>query len=166
MSGEEVEDSGFQSQGLSELGKKIKKAFDVFDHEGNETIDVRELGSVVRSLGKFPTEEELLRLIADCEEEESSGTIKFSFFRPNMEDIFKNKKFEQASAKVLKAAFEAIDEEKKGSFTSEEMTKIMTEHGEPFSTEELDEMLSAAVNVEKGVVLPEQYINILQYNAD
>ena len=59
-----------------------------------------------------------------------------------------------------------LDEDKKGHFTSEEMTKIMTEKGEPFSTEELDEMLSGALNAEKGVILSNQYAEILCYNPD
>ena len=67
---------------------------------------IRELGSVVRSLGKCPTEAELSSLISDCEEEESSGVIKFSFFLPVMEGILKDKNYEPDSIQVIKAAFE------------------------------------------------------------
>ena len=35
-----------------ELQKKIQEAFEVFDHEHNNTVDVREIGTIIRSLGQ------------------------------------------------------------------------------------------------------------------
>ena len=35
-----------------ELQKKIQEAFEVFDHEHNNTVDVREIGTIIRSLGE------------------------------------------------------------------------------------------------------------------
>ena len=36
-----------------EVQKKVLDAFEVFDHEQNKTVDSREIGTIVRSLGKF-----------------------------------------------------------------------------------------------------------------
>jgi Ca2+-binding EF-hand superfamily protein len=36
----------------NDLERRIAEAFEVFDHGGNKTIDVREVGTVIRSLGK------------------------------------------------------------------------------------------------------------------
>jgi Ca2+-binding EF-hand superfamily protein len=36
-----------------EFQKKIQEAFEVFDHEHNNAVDVREIGTIIRSLGKF-----------------------------------------------------------------------------------------------------------------
>lgn len=41
---------------LAETEKKITDAFDIFDHESNKTVDVREIGTIVRSLGCCPSE--------------------------------------------------------------------------------------------------------------
>lgn len=41
---------------VAEIEKKITDSFDIFDHESNKTVDVREIGTIVRSLGCCPTE--------------------------------------------------------------------------------------------------------------
>ena len=42
---------------------RIEDAFDIFDHEQNKTVDVRELGTIIRSLGCYPNEAELQDMI-------------------------------------------------------------------------------------------------------
>ena len=34
------------------IQRKITEAFEVFDHEQNKTVDVREVGAIIRSLGQ------------------------------------------------------------------------------------------------------------------
>ena len=36
----------------ADVRQKIQDAFRVFDHENNNTVDVREIGTIIRSLGK------------------------------------------------------------------------------------------------------------------
>lgn len=38
---------------LTVLDKKIMEAFMVFDHTSSNTVDVREVGTIIRSLGKL-----------------------------------------------------------------------------------------------------------------
>jgi calmodulin len=42
-----------------ELILECKEAFSLFDKEGDGTITTKELGTVIRSLGKNPTEAQL-----------------------------------------------------------------------------------------------------------
>ncbi|XP_013995353.1 dynein regulatory complex protein 8 isoform X3 [Salmo salar] len=72
---------------VSEVHKKIRAAFDVFDHELNKTVDVREIGTIIRSLGCFPNEGELHDVIAEIEEEEPTGYIRFEKFLPTMTKV-------------------------------------------------------------------------------
>lgn len=37
----------------NDLERRIADAFEVFDHAGNKTVDVREIGTIIRSLGKY-----------------------------------------------------------------------------------------------------------------
>ncbi|GCC21313.1 hypothetical protein chiPu_0019780, partial [Chiloscyllium punctatum] len=53
---------------------------------------------------------------------------------------------------VILRAFEVLDQTKKGYLTQEELTKYLTEEGEPFTQEEMEEMLSAAVDPEKNII--------------
>jgi hypothetical protein len=55
----------FSESLLNELQTKITQAFDIFDHESNKTVDVREVGTIVRSLGCCPSEAELHDMLAD-----------------------------------------------------------------------------------------------------
>lgn len=50
---------------LLRLHLAIAHAFKVFDHEQNNTVDVRELGTVIRSLGCCPSEAELHDIIME-----------------------------------------------------------------------------------------------------
>ena len=47
--------SSHSSDSLSpEVQKKVLDAFEVFDHEQNKTVDAREIGTIIRSLGWCP----------------------------------------------------------------------------------------------------------------
>ena len=50
---------------VQKVQKRIEEAFDVFDHEGNKTVDVREIGTIMRSLDLCPTENELTDVLAE-----------------------------------------------------------------------------------------------------
>ena len=58
---------------------ELKEAFSLFDADGDGTIDTRQLGTVMRSLGQNPTERELQDMIddVDCD---GNGTIDFPEF--------------------------------------------------------------------------------------
>ena len=51
-----------------ELRTKVHEAFRVFDHENNNTVDVREVGTIIRSLGFCPSEAELQEVLRDMED--------------------------------------------------------------------------------------------------
>ena len=54
-----------------------------------------------------------------------------------------------------------LDHECKGHLTREDLAKYLTEEGEPFSTEEIEEMMAAAVDPQKGVVYYRDYVQQL-----
>eukprot|EP00493_Phyllostaurus_siculus_P025421 UN25765 len=138
---------------LADIQKKITEAFDIFDHESNKTVDVREVGTIVRSLGCCPSEAELHDMLAEIEEEEPTGYIRFEKFLPMMTHVLMERRYKPAPEDMLLKAFQVLDTAHHGHLTQEELTKYMTEEGEPFTQEEMEEMLSAAVDPEKGVVL-------------
>lgn len=48
---------------LADINRRIEEAFDIFDHEHSKTVDVRELGTIIRSLGCYPAESDLQDMI-------------------------------------------------------------------------------------------------------
>ena len=70
-------------------------------------------------------------------------------------------RYQPCSEEVLLKAFEVLDEEKKNHLTSEELKKVLMEEGEPFSQEEMDEMLQAAVDPDKGTILYKDFVTLM-----
>merc|ERR1712196_28113 len=111
-----------------ELKKRIKEAFKVFDEENNNIADVREVGTIMRSLGVNPTEKELHGMLAQMQDNEIPVD--------NEEDIIR--------------AFRALDTDGKGYLTTEELRELMTKNEEHFSSDEISEMITFAVDADTG----------------
>ncbi|XP_060851034.1 dynein regulatory complex protein 8-like isoform X1 [Rhopalosiphum padi] len=140
----------------------IADAFDIFDHSGNRTIDVRELGTVLRYLGYVPSQADLRELAVNVEDHEATGTVHLAAFLPYVENAISEYKYQPASASELLSAFRALDSERTGTISRECMESALRHDGEPFEDEELEEMMSAAAveTAAGGVVIPyELYIN-------
>ncbi|XP_036309473.1 dynein regulatory complex protein 8 isoform X1 [Pipistrellus kuhlii] len=146
---------------VADMQRKIKEAFEVFDHELNNTVDVREIGTIIRSLGCCPNEGELHDLLAEVEEEEPTGYIRFEKFLPVMTNILLERRYRPIPEEVLLRAFEVLDPTKRGYLSKEELVKYMTEEGEPFSQEEMEEMLSAAIGPESNFIHYRDYITMM-----
>ncbi|XP_036210931.1 dynein regulatory complex protein 8 isoform X3 [Myotis myotis] len=114
---------------VADLQRKVREAFEVFDHELNNTVDVREIGTIIRSLGCCPNEGELHDLIAEVEEEEPTGYIRFEKFLPVMTNILVEKRYRPIPEEILLQAFEVLDPTKRGFLSKEELIKYMTEEG-------------------------------------
>ncbi|XP_069879234.1 dynein regulatory complex protein 8 isoform X1 [Dipodomys merriami] len=156
-----AEDKDREEIMVAEFHKKIKEAFEVFDHELNNTVDVREIGTIIRSLGCCPSEGELQDLIAEVEEEEPTGYIRFEKFLPVMTKVLLERRYRPVPEDILLRAFEALDTAKRGFLTREELIKHMTEEGEPFSQEEMEEMLSAAIDPDSNSMNYKDYITMM-----
>ncbi|XP_035910164.1 dynein regulatory complex protein 8 isoform X2 [Anopheles stephensi] len=135
----------------NELEKRIADAFLIFDHHGNKTVDVREIGTILRFLGCVPTEADVNEVISATEFEDSNGTVHLSKFLP----------MEPAPPEKLLKAFRVLDQEGKGFVDKEYMTKLITEEGEPFTVEELEEMMAVAVDMATDKIAYELYLNQL-----
>lgn len=64
------------------MERRIAEAFEVFDHTGNKTIDVREVGTIVRGLGCCPTEAEIQEIIVAVEDQQMPGIVHLAKFLP------------------------------------------------------------------------------------
>ncbi|KAM6367527.1 dynein regulatory complex protein 8 [Alca torda] len=145
---------------VAEIEKKIMEAFEVFDHERNKTVDVREIGSIIRSLGCFPTEAELHELLAKVEEEEPTGYVHLEKFLPVMTKVLLDRSYQPIPEDVLLHAFEVLDENKCGYIAKEDLVKYLTEEGEPFTQEEMEDMLSTALDPETNTLRYRDYISM------
>ncbi|XP_059176447.1 dynein regulatory complex protein 8-like [Physella acuta] len=146
---------------VADIQKKITDAFDIFDHESNKTVDVREVSTIIRSLNCCPSEAEIHDMLAEIEEEEPTGYIRFERFLPMMTKVLMERRYKASPEDQILKAFQVLDADMKGYLTAEELTKFMTEEGEPFTQEELEEMLSAAVDPDKKIILYKEYASVM-----
>ena len=134
------------SEALSEeIQEKIRQAFLVFDHENNNTVDAREIGTIIRSLGYCPSEAELQEALRDMEDPQQMGFIQFDRFYPVMSKIIVQRKYQLNTPEELLKAFQVMDSERKGHLEIDEIKQYFTQHGEPFASDEIEELLNAAV---------------------
>ncbi|KAI3377792.1 hypothetical protein L3Q82_008933 [Scortum barcoo] len=150
---------------VSDVQKKIKAAFEAFDYESNNTVDVREIGTIINSLGCFPTQADIHDFIAKVEEAHT-GYVHLDKFLPAMTKVLLEHKFPPIPEDVLLQAFEVLDKEKKGYLEPEELTKYMTQEGDPFTQEEMDEMLTAFTDHETNVIYYKDLISQLTIDPD
>uniref|UniRef100_K7FCT8 EF-hand calcium binding domain 2 n=1 Tax=Pelodiscus sinensis TaxID=13735 RepID=K7FCT8_PELSI len=132
-----------------------------FRFTDNNVFFFREIGTIIRSLGCCPSESELHDLLAEVEEEEPTGYIRLEKFLPMMTKVLMERRYRPIPEDVLLRAFEVLDVNKCGHLTKEELVKYMTEEGEPFTQEEMEEMLSAAVDPETNTVRYKDYITMM-----
>ncbi|XP_061735584.1 dynein regulatory complex protein 8 [Nerophis ophidion] len=144
----------------AEVQKKIRAAFEAFDYQSNQTVDVREIGTIIYSLGCFPTQADLHNFIAEVEEDET-GYIHLDRFLPAMTTVLLEHKFPPITEDVLLQAFEVLDIEKKGFLDPDDLSQYMTEEGEAFTQEEMDEMLTALTDHETNLIYSKDLLNHL-----
>ncbi|CAH0403688.1 unnamed protein product [Chilo suppressalis] len=145
----------------NDLEKKIIEAFEVFDHSGKQVVDVREIGTILRSLGCCPTEAEIQEVILATENKEATGNVPLANFLPFMCKVMLEHRYYPASAEMLLAAFRYFDTEGKGYLTKERFSQLMLEEGEPFTQEEYEEMMQTALDPVTDTITYEYYINQL-----
>lgn len=169
----------------NDLERRIADAFQIFDHHGNRSVDVREIGSIIRYLGCVPDENEICQIISATEMEDSSGVVHLSKFLPHVEQLLLEHKMEPVAPERLLKAFQLLDPENKGHICRQHMSKLLMEEGEPFTQvwgwvttgelwaiadkltgiadlqEEVDEMMAVAVDSSTNTIPYEYFINQL-----
>ena len=118
---------------------EFKEAFGLFDKDGDGTITSDELGTVMRSLGQNPTDEELQDMINEVDAD-GNGTIDFGEFLSMMAKKMKDTDSEEE----IKEAFKVFDKDNNGFISAAELKSVMANLGEKLSDEEIDEMIREA----------------------
>ncbi|KAM3625330.1 uncharacterized protein V6R79_010475 [Siganus canaliculatus] len=152
---------------VSDVHKRVKEAFEVFiiDNISN-VVPVSEIGTIICSLGCFPTEADIRDVIAEVKDDDDQEFIHLDKFLPVMTKILLDDKFPPIPEDRLLRAFEVLDKDKKGFLQVEELTALMTQGDEPFTEEEMDEMFKAHADPEKKVIYYKDVINQLTVDPE
>lgn len=143
---------------LSEEQKQeIKEAFDLFDTEGKNEIDIKELKVAMRALGFEPKKEEVRKIIQDIDRN-GEGVIRFEDFF----EVMAQKVSERDPVEEMKKAFLLLCEEGQDKITLKSLRKTAEELGETMTKEELQEMIEEADYDRDGEIGEEDFIKIMK----
>uniref|UniRef100_A0A8C4ST56 EF-hand domain-containing protein n=1 Tax=Erpetoichthys calabaricus TaxID=27687 RepID=A0A8C4ST56_ERPCA len=118
---------------------EFKEAFFMFDKDGDGTITAQELGTVMRSLGQTPSDQELQDLINSADVD-GNGLIDFSEFLTMMAKKMKDADVEEE----IHEAFKVFDKDGDGSISAAELHLAMKNLGEKLTEDEIYEMINEA----------------------
>jgi calmodulin len=138
---------------------EFKEAFSVFDNDGDGTITIEELGTVLRMLGQTPTEAELQDMINEVDAD-GNGVIDFPEFCQLMARKMKDKDPEEE----LIEACRVFDRDGSGAISAAEIRDVMTNLGKKLTDEEIDEMIRAADIDGDGQIDYEEFVKMMTVN--
>ena len=136
----------------------MREAFNLFDKNGDGTITVKELGTVMRQLGQNPTNEELGDMINEVDID-GNGTLDFEEFCNLQARQMKDKNQEQE----LEERFKLFDRDGNGLIDRDELATVMRQLGEKLTDEEIDEMIEEADKNGDGSI---DYHEFVKYMMD
>merc|ERR1712051_664186 len=117
--------------------KCLKVCFDLFDTRKQDYLSADDLGEIMRAMGFRPTEEELVDLINEIDED-GSGQIEFGEFCQLCATFLVEDPDIETMKKELKDAFRIYDKEGQGFITTETLRGLIGELLAPLTDEELE----------------------------
>ena len=127
--------------------RELNEAFKMFDRDKDGLINYIELGYVLRSQGFNLTNQELIEMIADVDENEDDK-ISFEEFLILMHSRLKRADIENE----LNEAFNAYDKNRKGIISVKEFKRIINTLGDKICDEEVDEIIQKVDPKNKGYI--------------
>ena len=139
----------------------LREAFDLHDHNGNQSITSQELGNALRSVGKRLTEENVASLVRRADADHG-GSLSF--------DDFKN--FVGYAAEIekrdddIKQAFKVFDKNGDGTVDLRTFRHALTTLGDKLSAEQVDTLLSdARVDESSDSIDYDKFMQLIQLNV-
>ena len=129
---------------------KIKEAFALFDQNDDGILTKDELITLLRSLGKYVTENDVDNLIRNV------NTIDISNFMINL-----NKIAPKDTQQNLQEAFEILDSENNGYINVPEFRHILTNLGEKLTNDEIDNIIIQLDINDEGKIYKEIFLTTL-----
>lgn len=138
--------------------QQIREAFDLFDNDKADAIIQEEVGTVMRALGAFPTERELvLNILPEMQDDEPTGFVSYVKFEKKMLQILASRECEPDSSDLLLQAFRTIDADGNGYINAELLEDLLTTRGTGFRPKEMEAFLAFTKDLESGNVFYEDY---------
>ena len=119
---------------------EYKEAFQIFDKHWEGVISSKELGTIMRSLGLNPSDEDLKEIIDSFDNDKNNNLIDFNSFLI----IMAKRKNDIDKEEDLLDAFRVFDKENNGKISSRELRYVMMSSGEDLNENDIEDMIHEA----------------------
>jgi calmodulin len=133
-----------------------KEAFALFDKDNDGCITTPELGTVMRALGKNPTEAEVRNLVKEIDPD-GRGVINLQEFLGVMARDIRS----YDSENDIRNAWKVFDKDQRGWIEAKELRHVLTNIGEKLSGNEMDDMIKEADPDNDGKIQYEEFVRLL-----
>jgi Ca2+-binding EF-hand superfamily protein len=143
-------EEGEEASGLTEEQLlEVTEAFKMFDRDGDGTLDVSELETVMKSLGQQPTKEEIMAIIKAASDN-GEDSLTLAEFTILMADRIRETSEGGDVEKEFHSAFRAFDTNGDGYLSHAELKKVMVNLGKKpndFTDPSLDEIVQEMIRL-------------------
>ncbi|KAJ1963296.1 calmodulin-like 3, partial [Dipsacomyces acuminosporus] len=143
---------------LSEVqNTELRDAFSAFDRNSDGNITIKELGSLLSSLGENFSEPGLQNMASEADTD-GNGTIDFSEFV----SLMALRSAEKAQKGEIKEAFRVFDKDGNGVISAAELQAVMTNLREKLTSEEADGIIREADGNGDGQLSYEEFAKMMR----
>ncbi|KAM3723553.1 Caltractin [Dirofilaria immitis] len=146
---------------ISEYSRReLQEAFSKCDPEGTGATSIKNLKTILRSLGFEPRNDEIQVLTTKIEENGKEQKDKVTF--EELSDLLSEKLDERNGINEMHAAFELFDCDFKGYITIDDLRRVAEELGETIAEDQLKEMILEADTRSTGNVCENDFYAIMK----
>lgn len=141
------------------LRNEAIKSFEKFQ-ENDESISTKKLRSTLRGIGFEPKTEDLKRLLAEFDKQETGFISKENYLK-----IVDRKLNEKGTNEEILKAFEMFDCQKVGKISFQDLKRVAEELSENITDDELHEMIREADKNQDNFVDKGEFLEIMKKTA-
>eukprot|EP00746_Dinoflagellata_sp_MGD_P003001 gnl/MRDRNA2_/MRDRNA2_105848_c0_seq1.p1 gnl/MRDRNA2_/MRDRNA2_105848_c0~~gnl/MRDRNA2_/MRDRNA2_105848_c0_seq1.p1 ORF type:complete len:213 (+),score=60.40 gnl/MRDRNA2_/MRDRNA2_105848_c0_seq1:74-712(+) len=144
--------------------EEFQEMFALFDIDNSGSITAEELGTVMRSMGHYPSDAELHAMVAKVDVDKS-GAIHFDEFLQLMVTQMQESQKSSNQAEEFLEAFKTLDRDGNGYVDATELRYFMLNHGSMKLTAEEVDILMSDADVDGDCKLDfEEFIKMMMAN--
>ena len=140
--------------------EEVRQIFNMFDKNGDNTVSVSEVESLLISIGRNPSKEEVKKLVEELDTDKS-GTLSFDEFMRYMDKVYV---VPEEQVNDIVDAFKIFDLDDNGYITASEFKNILCKFGGEFSPQEVDEIFNMVDLNHDGKLDYAEFIDLWKYH--